>query len=151
MSAKKVTDQEGNAVTTNELAEAFRAAMEAAKPKEKKTIFTRKSNSPWTPKDGSPKLKLKRKVYQHGILLTEKMMTNKRVDLFNKVRPGSYVDDWVKITRRRDKGLDITWPMRSHAQRAKLPHVYGLRNLDEILERCISEAENPKPRTEDND
>jgi hypothetical protein len=130
-------------VGMSELAQALVQAIETTKPPQKKTAITRKPNTPWTPKDGSPKLKLKRKMYQHGILIDEDLVSNEEVELLNKLKPGLFLNGHVKVYRRRDRGIDIDYPIKTAAQRLKLVNQFGIRNLAELLQRCISEAENP--------
>lgn len=125
------------------LADALVKAINIAKPMEKKTPFNRKVNTPWTPKDGSPKLKLKRATHQHGLLIDPEFLTNDEIALMNKLRPGLYYDGWVRIVRRKDRGIDIDYPVKTAAQRLRLVNQYGIRNLKELLEGCIQEAENP--------
>ena len=145
--AKKIVDAAVPATVTPNQTEALIAALVAAiqqtKPVEKKTAANRKAVTPWTPKDGSPKLKLKRKCYQHGMPIDGDMITNKEVELLNQLKPGRFLDNWVKVTRRRDRGIDITYPIRTSSQRLKLVNAYGIRNFGELLERCIEEANNP--------
>lgn len=134
------------------LADAFVSAIERTRPAEKKTIFTRKRKTPWTPKNGEAPLKLKRKMYQHGILLEGKL-TNEEIDLLNKVKPGVYCDGWVKVNVRKDRGLDIDYAVRTNAQRLKLVNQYGIRSFTELLARIVDERANPTKyrRPEDND
>lgn len=128
----------------SELAQALREVVEAVKPAEKKNIFTRKANTPWTPKDGAPKLKLKRKIYQHGIPLNAKRLTNEQIALCNKLRPGEYFDGWVKVNRRRDKGIDIDYPVRTRQQSLKLVSTYGVRSFTELLQKLVEEGAKPR-------
>lgn len=129
---------------TAALAAALFQAIEATKPPAKKNMFNRKPNTPWSPKDGSRKLKLKRKMYQHGLLINEDTVSNDEIDLLNKVRPGLYCDGNVRVYRRRDRGVDIDYVIKTAAQRLRLVNQFGIRNLSELLLRCISEAEAPK-------
>lgn len=129
------------------LAQALVAAINATKAPEKKNAFNRKVNTPWTPKDGSPKLKLERKMYQHGILIDPDMCTNKRIELLNKVQPGLYFDGFVKVHKRRDFGIDIDYPIKTPAQRLRLVNQFGIRNFDELLEQCIEQKKNRKVAT----
>lgn len=131
-------------VGASELAQALTAAIEAAKPPEKKNIFTRKPLTPWTPKDGSPKLKLKRKIYQHGIPLQDKMLTNEQIALLNKIRPGEYFDGYVKVIRRRDKGIDITYPIKNAQQRMMLTSKTGARSFTELVRLINEQADKPR-------
>ena len=133
-----------DAVSASQLAEAIREAIQAGKPEARKTIANRVKNTPWTPPPGVSKLKLKRKFSQHGYPITEKFLTNAQIDLANKLRPGAYCDGWVKVTRRRDKGIDIDYPVKTAAQHLKLVNSFGIRSLDELLQRCINEAASPK-------
>lgn len=131
-------------VGTTELARALIEAINATKPPTKKTAANRKPNTPWTPKDGSPKLRLKRKFYQHGIMVDPDMVTNEQIELMNKVRPGLYMDGNVRVVRRRDKGIDIDYAVKTAAQRLRLVNQFGIRDFNELLQRCITEAENPQ-------
>ena len=127
-------------ITAQELANAFTAAMNAAKPREKKNIFNYQRVTPWTPTDGSPKLTLKRKMYQHGIPINENRVTNEEIQLLNKLRPGTYCDGFITVVRRRDKGLNIDYPFKTPAQRLQLVNSFGVRNLSELVQRCLTEA-----------
>lgn len=125
------------------IAEATKTAIEAARPA-KKTEFDRKINTPWTPKDGSPKAKLKRKMFQHGLLLRPAFLTNEEILALNQLRPGVYCDGFVRVTRRRDKGLNIEYPVKTTDQRLRLVQRFGIRNVGELASYCIEEAKNPK-------
>lgn len=131
-------------VGASELAQALVQAIELTKPAVKKTAVNRKPITPWTPKDGSPKLKLKRKFYQHSMLIDPDYLTNEEIASFNDLRTGTFLDGFVKVTRRRDKGIDITYPIKTAAQRLRLVNQFGIRNLKELLDRCIEEAKHPK-------
>ena len=147
MATKKSEQTEQETPTqsaSQELVAALVQAINATKPVEKKNPVNRKVNTPWTPKDGSPKLKLKRQMYQHSILLDPDMLTNRQIELLNKVKPGTFLDGYVTIRRRRDKGIDIDYKIKTAAQRLRLVNQFGIRDFDELLERCIDEAANPK-------
>lgn len=126
-----------------QLIQALVQAIQQTKPVEKKNAINRKPGTPWTPKDGSPKLKLKRKMFQHGLLIDSDMESNETVDLLNRLKPGRFLDGWVSVTRRRDKGIDITYPIRSSSQRLKLSSTFGITSFKGLLERCVEEADNP--------
>jgi hypothetical protein len=126
-------------VPAEALASALVNAIEAARP-QKKNVANRTRKTPWTPKDGSPKLKLKRKVYQHGLEVSDKFSTNEEIELMNKLKPGVYCDGHVKVRQRRDKALDIDYPIKTNAQRLKLVSTYGVRNFKELLELLVGEA-----------
>lgn len=133
-----------SSVGASELASALIAAIESTKAPTKKTASSRTPKTPWTPKDGSPKLKAKRRFFQHSLLVDPDMSTNEEIDLMNRVRPGTFLDGTVRIVRRRDKGIDIDYSIKTAAQRLRLVNQFGIRNFKELLERCILEAENPK-------
>lgn len=145
MAAKKSVDvEQGSQITAADIATAFKEAMESAKPPQKKTIFTREKQTPWTPPPGQPKLKLKRKMHLHGIPLRETYHSNEEIALMNKLRPGSYLDDYVKVYKRNDKGLNIDYPAKTTAQRLKLVNRFGISSLKNLLERIVDEASRPK-------
>ena len=126
----------------SELAEAFVEAIQRTKPPEKKTVATRRRNTPWTPPPGTPQIKMKRKFYHHGLLLLNNV-SNEEIDLLNKVRPGNYCGGFVKVTLRRDRGIDIDYPIKTAAQRLRLVNEFGIRNFKELLERIVAEHAAP--------
>lgn len=125
-----------------ELADAFVSAIERTKTPEKKTVANRKVNTPWSPKNGEPRLKLKRKFYQHGISV-EDNVTNEDIALLNQIKPGRYCDGYVGVTLRKDRGLDIDYPVRTASQKLRLINNYGVRSFTELLQRIIDEKTNP--------
>jgi len=136
--------------SSKELAAALLQAIHAAQPITKRTQFNKPSKTPWMPKDGSAKPRLKRRVYHHGLLLGDPTEPNNRllpaeVELFNKLKPGSYCNGYVKVVRRRDKGIDIDYPIRTSSQRLRLSNEFGIRTFLELLQRCVAEASAPKP------
>jgi hypothetical protein len=131
-------------VGASELAKALTEAINAAKPPEKKTPFNRKAQTPWTPKNGEPKAKLRRTMYQHGLLMNPDTVDNETIELLNKLKPGRFLDNFVTVTRRKDYGLDIDYPIRTASQRLKLVNQYRIRDLKELLARCIDEVNDPQ-------
>lgn len=140
-----------NSGSTDAIARAMVEAINIAKPKEKKNAANRTINNPWTPKDGAKKLKLKRKAHQHGVLLDEALLTNEQIALFNKLRPGTFLNGSVRVVRRKDRGIDLDYPIKTASQRLRLVNQFGIRTIDELLERCIYEAENPVKEAVDAD
>jgi hypothetical protein len=124
------------------LADAFVSAIERTRPPEKKTVANRKEKTPWTPADGAPKLKMKRQFYHHGVIIDAKT-SNEEIALLNQVKPGHYCDGWVRVTLRKDRGIDIDHPVRTASQRLKLVNAYGIRSFAELLQRIIDEKSNP--------
>lgn len=137
-------------VGQSELAQALVAAIEAAKPPAKITAANRKrKGTPWTPPPGVARAKLKRKAYHHGMPIESKIL-NEEIELLNQIRPGLYCDGHVRVVRRRDKGIDIDYPVRTAAQRLRLVNQFGIRNFKELLERIVDEGANPvKYKSED--
>jgi hypothetical protein len=150
--AKTKTEPAVEAVTVpvTDLATALATAIETARPK-KITISNRKKNNPWMPKDGSPKLKLKRRFFQHGLEVTEKFSSNEEIDLMNKVKPGTYCDGFVRVTKRRDKGINIDYSVKTASQRLKLINDFGIRSFAELLRYVVDEAAKPKRDPNDED
>lgn len=145
--AKKTLDDVLTPVTTidaNALAQAIITATEAAQGPRKKTIVTRKSKGPWTNKDGSAKPRLKRRMYQHGVEMHADNLSSAEIDALNKLRPGSFCDGFITVVRRKDKGLNLDYPIKTSAQRLKLLNDYGLNSLVKICEQCVYEYEHPK-------
>lgn len=124
------------------LADAFVSAIERTRPPEKKTIANRKPSTPWTPKDGSAKVKMKRRFFHHGMLIGDNV-NSEEISLLNQVKPGHYCDGYVRVTLRKDRGIDIDHPVRTASQRLKLVNQYGVRSFSELLQRLIDEKTNP--------
>lgn len=143
MPKTKQTEETAQTDPTLDLIKGLLDELKASRPERKKTAAERKPKTPWTPKDGSPKLKLRRKVYQHGLLIDPDMETNETIELLNQIKPGRYLDGWVKVVRRRDRGIDIDYPIKTAAQRLRLVNQFGIRNFNELLQRCIDEGNNP--------
>ena len=132
-----------NSAAFAELAAAIAAAIQSTKGKQKLTVADRVRKTPWMPKDGSPKLETKRQMYQHGILIDSNIVTNDEVKLLDKIRPGRFCEGWVVVTLRKDRGIDIDYPVKTAAQRLKLVNQFGIRSFKELLERLIDEHTNP--------
>lgn len=137
------TTQSAKSTVQSELAQALIQAIELTRPEQKKNAFNRKVGTPWTPKDGTPKPKLKRKMFQHGLPIDEDISSSKEIDLMNQLRPGVFMGGLVKVNRRKDRGLDLDYHIKTASQRLKLINQFGIRNLEELLSRCIEEASNP--------
>lgn len=124
------------------LADAFVNAIERTRPAEKQTVATRKRKTPWMPTDGSPRLKMKRVFYHHGIPISDRV-SNEEIELLNRLKPGIFCDGFVRVTLRKDRGIDIDYPVKTASQRLKLLNVYGVRSFAELLQRVIDERTNP--------
>ena len=133
----------GFEILANAIAAATTRAITATKPVEKKTILNYKGDTPWHKRD-EVKLKLKRKMYQHGQLIDPDMVSNEEIAIMNKLRPGRYFDGFVTVERRRDKGLNFTWPLKTPDQKMRLAMQYGAITIPQILSRCVEEAAAPK-------
>jgi len=130
-------------VAISDLATALITAINSTKTPEKKTPFNRKRGGPWESKDGKPKPKLRRVMYQHGILMEENNLSSEEIELLNKIKAGSYCGGQVKVIKRRDRSLDVDYAIRTSSQRLKLLSLMGGRGLVGLLERILSEAADP--------
>jgi hypothetical protein len=159
------TDSQGNQVTltpTQELVQALVQAISLTKPTEKKNFNTRKPGDPWQPKDGSKKHKLLRKMHQHGIIIDPDTIVNEEIDLLNKIKPGLYLNGWVKVYKRKDQGIDIDYPVKTSSQRMKL-NSFGIAEVRDddgnllktgfqvLLEKILAEGNKVKPQPTTND
>lgn len=135
-------DTTGATQAQQALADAFVSAIERTRPPTKKTMADYKPVTPWSPPKGTPQAKLKRKMFQHGILIADRV-SNDEIELLNKVRPGHYCEGFVRVTVRKDRGLDIDYPVKTASQRLRLINQYGIRSLTELLTRVIDEHDNP--------
>ena len=144
MAKSKEIESVSKSDLTRELTEAFVEAIELTRPAPKKTVSTRTKNTPWTPKDGSARSKLKRKMYQHSLLIDPEKLTNGEIDLLNKIKPGVYCNGMVKVVRRKDRGLDIDYPIKTASHRLRLVADHQIVSFSSLLEKLIAEAALPK-------
>lgn len=138
-------------VAVSDLAAALIQAINATKPPEKKTPFNRKKGGPWEPKDGSAKPRLRRAMFQHGVELNETNLSSQEITLLNKVKAGSYCSGFVRVIKRKDRGIDIDYPVRTASQRLKMVNQFGLTSFVGLLERLIEEASKPEQYKSDLD
>lgn len=151
MAKKDQTTEPETTVGAEALAAALVQAINLTKPKAKKQPgVDYDPKNPWQPKPGEARAKLKRKAYLHGIPQGEEW-TNELIELFNKLKPGSYLNGLVKITRRRDKGINIDWPFRTPEQRLRLLMSGGFTSLAQVFQACIHEAETKVAAPADSD
>lgn len=137
--------------TIEQMVEAFTGAIEQTRPLQKKTILNRKKGGPWVPKDGSPKLKLRRTHFQHAIRMSEENLSNEEIALLNKIRPGAYCDGNVKVILRKDRGIDIDYPIKTASQRLRLVNQYSIVGLASLLQRIVDEQNRPAKTAEELD
>jgi hypothetical protein len=130
-------------VGLSELANALVAAIRATQPPSKKTIANRKKGSPWEPKDGKVKPKLRRMMYHHGLELNPDILSSEEIELLNKIKPGSFCNGYVRVIKRKDRSIDVDYPVRTASQRLRLVNEFGVRSFAELLQRLIDEAANP--------
>ncbi len=123
--------------------EAIAAAIAVAKP-DRITVANRKSKTPWDPPAGKVKPALKRKFHQHGMIISAERLTAEQIELINKLRPGNYLDNNVQVIRRRDKGIDLTYKVKSATDKQFLASRYGITSLTQLLSRCVEEGQSPK-------
>jgi hypothetical protein len=135
-----------------ELANALVQAIEATRPPTKKTPFNRVKRNPYYPKDGSPRSRFKRPMYHHGLELNPEHLYNEWIDNLNKLKPGIYCGGHIRVTKRRDGGLDIDYPIRTAAQRLKLVNQFGITDFGKLVARLVDERNDPaKYRSLDDD
>lgn len=126
--------------STKELIDALVQAISITKPVEKKTIANRKPGDPWQPTDGSKKLKLKRKMYEHGILMDPDYLSNDDIDVLNKVKVGRFLNGQLIIAKRKDGGINIDFPHKTASQRLRFLSQFRITSLKDICDLAIKEA-----------
>lgn len=138
--------------TVQTIADALTVAIERTKPPVKITVANRKARTPWTPPDGEPVVKLKRKYYHHSLPIEEKL-SNAEKTLLNQIKPGRYCEGHVVVKLRNDRGIDIDYPVRTNSQRLLLVNKFGVTSFSKLLERIIDEKQFPskyrKPEDKD--
>ena len=127
------------------LTTALTKAFESAKPKVVQTAHGRIAKTPWTPPEGTPRSQFKRKSYHHGRAILESRVSNEEIDLMNKLKPGRYLSNLVTVTRRKDKGIDIDYRIRTNSDRLKLVNAHGIISFTDLLSKVIAEQSIPRP------
>lgn len=130
-------------ISLDALVEAFTRAFNATKTPEKKTVSTRKKGSPWDNPDGSPKPQMKRAFFQHGVEIQPNIVSAAEINLLNQIKPGLYCGGFVRVMKRKDRGYDIDYPIRTSAQRLRLSNQFGIVSLQQLLQRIVDEMNNP--------
>ena len=127
-----------------QLTEALTNAINSTRPPDKITIANRKSRTPWTPPEGTPRAKLKRKFFHHGISLKDgENLSNAEIDLLNQIRPGVYMDGLVNVRQRKDRGLDVDYKVSTASDRLKLVNRFKITSFEDLLARIVAEHTNP--------
>jgi hypothetical protein len=134
-----------SAGSMSQLTKAFADAINATRPPDKITVANRKARTPWTPPEGVPRSKFKRRFYHHGIsLLDGDILSNEEIDLLNEIRPGIYMDGNVTVKLRKDRGVDIDYKVSTASDRLKLVNRYKVTSFADLLSRIVEEHNNPE-------
>jgi hypothetical protein len=127
------------------LAQAIVAATEAVNGPRKKTIAQKKPSTPWSAKPGEAKPKLKRLMSHHGHLFNQDNLSPAEITALNRItKPGKYLDGFVEVRLRKDRGLDIDYPVKTAAQKVKLMTEYGVSTMEQLANRIADEADQAK-------
>ena len=132
---KQATSGGDQKVAIGDLAKALILAIETTRPPQKKNPFNRK------PKYTGPTLK--RAWQQHGGEIDWKNLYADEIELLNKVKPGIYCKGLVYVIKNKDRSYNITWPVKTAAQRLRVINEAGT-TFAAILQRCIDEFNDPK-------
>lgn len=148
------TQSPTDASAQQSLANALIQAIEATRPPSKKTVSNRKRFASQPHLQG-PKLKLKRTIMQHGIEIDPVYETNEVIELLNKIKPGKYCQGHIHVIKRKDGAYDISYPVRTAAQRLKIVNQFHITDFKSLLNRLVDERNDPtkyrRPDDEDDD
>ena len=145
-----VPQASGQVTGINDLVQAFVSAINQTKPMEKARAYQRKKICKRCGQDHRNNAVLKRTWFQHGgIELRPELYCNDTIELLNKTKPGTFLNGLVHVRKRRDRAYDITWAVRTNAQRLKVMDEASRRTglgqtLEAILTACIDEANDPR-------
>ena len=134
-----------------DLAAALIQAIRATQPPIKKTPFTKIDGNPFRAKPGQVKPKLKRSIFLHGGEINPDQHFVEELELLNQLRPGTFFNGAVRVSKRKDRGYSISWPVRTIQQRLIIEnearpfaHKDDPSGLCAIIRRCIEEHNDPK-------
>ena len=134
----------------NDLVQAFVSAINQTKPVDKAKPYQRKKICKRCGQDHRENIRLKRTWFQHGgIELRPELFCNVTLELLNRVKPGVYLNGLVQVRKRKDRAYDITWAVRTNAQRLRVIDEASRRTglgqtFEAILTACIDEFNDPK-------
>lgn len=138
------TNQSSEArVGVGDLAQALVQAIETTRPPVKKTEATRVKNNPYYPTDGSTRSKLKKVHFQHGLEVNPEHLFNEDIDMLNMLKPGVYCSGHIRVTRRKDRGIDIDYPIKTASQRLRLVNQFGITSFTTLIKRLLDEKADP--------
>jgi hypothetical protein len=131
--------------SVEQLTKALADAINSTRPPDKITVANRKSKTPWSPPEGTPRSKFKRRFYHHGISLRDgENLSNVEIDLLNEIRPGRYMDGHVNVKQRKDRGVDIDYKVSTASDRLRLVNQYKITSFEDLLQRIVAEHANPE-------
>lgn len=134
-------------VNVLELAQAIKMVVEETAPVKQVHISQYRPKSPWNPagKRQHERPHLRGEFLQNGQRMIEDRLSEKEIELLNKIRPGRYINRKVEVIERQSNGevtVEIRYNNQTADQRSELKN--EARNLTEMLQRIVDEAKPEK-------
>lgn len=96
-------------------------------------------DTPWNPKGKRDRVSFTRPTFLHGIALNPLMHTEEEIQLFNKLKPGRYLDRKVEVQRGNDGSMNLKWEGKKIDQRIMFYSEYPTISL--LLSAIIKDRE----------
>lgn len=93
-----------------EIAKSLSSAEQRRESQRQLSITEIKPDSPWNPEGKRDRLKLSRATSLHGIALNPLTHSEEEIALFNKLKPGRYIERRVEVRMTQDGSIDLSWP-----------------------------------------
>jgi hypothetical protein len=103
-----------------------------------------KPTSPWNPEGKRVRPKFTRNTYLHGILLNPLTHSEEEIHLFNKLKPGRYLDRKVEVQRNNEGEINLQWAGAKNDMRIEMYTQYPSMTL--MLRAIIAEREAKEER-----
>lgn len=100
--------------------------------------------SPWNPTGKRDRVKLTRPTYLHGIIVNPLTHTEEEITLWNKIKPGRYIDRKVEVRMQQDGSIDLSWP--GAKTDARIEFYSRFPTLASLLQAVIAEREEKEAR-----
>lgn len=124
------------------LVRAFSDAMKQNAPRRKITMAEYDPKTPWHPKK-SEALKLTRVCFQNGFTLNADQLSNREIELLNRIdRSGRYIDRLVEVILRDDGSEDtVEIRYRNKTNDQKNDIARHVRSLEDMLTQIVAAQE----------
>lgn len=135
-----------SSVNVRELAVALKEAIQETAPVVQEHISRYRGATPFNPSGAQEheRPQLRGTFLQNGSKMSMPFLSDNEINLLNQLKPGRFIGRKVEVVERVENGevtVEIRYSNGTNEQRLEMKN--EVRNLAELLERCIAEAGKP--------